>query len=243
MTNSNTILETNCLLIDKRLNSGLELISKHYDVSEFDVDTVLANPVIGNRPHHARHFDIKGVGNLLMMSVKDADENQLSSFVITPYSKNLPLFSTDFVYSGEKRFFLFEIYDLSVTHDEIYDSGIQTFSAFGKCLSDMPDIPTRPCWYDSIRPVCFAKAPDISQDDLSIRRFLEFLELFILMEQASPALSNEGMRQKWEKNKEYANRLIDAGGVSTELFTAELGAENTRRFFHEVFFGADCYKP
>ena len=57
MTNSNTILETNCLLIDKRLNSGLELISKHYDVSEFDVDTVLANPVIGNRPHHARHFD------------------------------------------------------------------------------------------------------------------------------------------------------------------------------------------
>ena len=65
---------TNCLLIDKRLNSGLELISKHYDVSEFDVDTVLANPVIGNRPHHARHFDIKGVGNLLMMSVKDADE-------------------------------------------------------------------------------------------------------------------------------------------------------------------------
>ena len=63
------------------------------------------------------------------------------------------------------------------------------------------------------------------------------------MEQASPALSNEGRQQKWEKNKEYANRLIDAGGVSTELFTAELGAENTRRFFHEVFFGADCYKP
>ena len=76
-----------------------------------------------------RNVDIGGVGNLLVMTVTEAEENQLNSFVIMPYSKNLPLFSTDYVYSGDKRFFLLEIYDLSVAHDEIYDRGIEAFRA------------------------------------------------------------------------------------------------------------------
>lgn len=235
--------QKNVKVINERLDEGLALLRKFYDVEEQAVDAVLANPVIGGRPHHAHRFDIKGVGNLLVMTVTEAEENQLSSFVIMPYFKNLPLFSTDFVYSGARRFFLLEIYDLSVRHDSIFEAGIESFRAFGAEMTDMPDIPTRPAWYDDIRPVCHAKAPDESQDKLSIKRFLEFLQLFINMEQASPLLSADELNVKWQKNKEYADRLIDEGGVSTDLFTAALGAENTRRFFHEVFFGADCYRP
>ncbi len=235
--------EKNVKLINERLEAGLALLRKYYEVEEQPVDAVLANPVIGGRPHHARRFDIDGVGNLLVMTVTEAEENQLSSFVIMPYFKNLPLFSTDYVYSGEKRFFLLEIYDLSVRHDCIFEAGIESFRAFGAEMTEMQDIPTRPAWYDDIRPVCHAKAPDESQDELAIERFLAFLQLFIDMEQASPFLGSEDLKTKWQKNREYADRLIDEGGVSTDLFTAALGAENTRRFFHEVFFGADCYKP
>ena len=221
----------NIKLINERLEAGLELLRKYYEVEEQPVDAVLANPVIGGRPHHARRFDIKGVGNLLLMTVTEAEENQLSSFVIMPYFKNLPLFSTDYVYSGEKRFFLLEIYDLSVAHDSIFEAGIERFRAFGAEMTDMPDIPTRPAWYDDIRPVCHAKAPDVSQDELAIQRFLAFLQLFVDMEQASPLLDADDLKTKWQKNKAYADRLIDEGGVSTDLFTAALGAENTRRFF------------
>lgn len=233
----------NVKLINERLDSGLALLRRYYEVEEQPVDEVLANPVIGGRPHHARRFDIKGVGNLLAMTVTEAEENQLSSFVIMPYYKNLPLFSTDYVYSGAKRFFLLEIYDLSVAHDSIFEAGIESFRAYGAEMQDMPDIPTRPAWYDDIRPVCHAKAPDESQDEQAIRHFLAFLQLFIDMEQASPLLGPDDLKIKWQKNKEYADRLIDEGGVSTDLFTAALGAENTRRFFREVFFGADCYRP
>lgn len=233
----------NIKLINERLEAGLELLCRYYDVEEQPVDAVLANPVIGGRPHHARRFDIKGVGNLLLMTVTEAEENQLSSFVIMPYFKNLPLFSTDYVYSGEKRFFLLEIYDLSVRHDSMFEAGIERFRAFGADMTDMQDIPTRPAWYDDIRPVCHAKASDASQDEPAIQRFLEFLQLFIDMEQASPLLDADDLKTKWQKNKAYADRLIDEGGVSTDLFTAALGAENTRRFFHELFFGADCYRP
>ena len=63
------------------------------------------------------------------------------------------------------------------------------------------------------------------------------------MEQAAPLLSSGDLVTKWKKDREYADRLIDEGGVSTDLFTEALGAENTRRFFHEIFFGSEHYRP
>ena len=159
-------MNQNIEMIEKRLEDGLALLRRYYDVKECSVDPVLANPVIGGRPHHAKRYDIIGIGNLLVMNVTEAEENQLSSFVIMPYYKNLPLFSTDYVYSGDKRFFLLEIYDLSVEHDEAFNAGIDSFRGFGDVLLDMPDIPTRPAWYDDIRPVCYAKAPSKKQDEI-----------------------------------------------------------------------------
>ena len=150
--------EQNAQLIDERLEAGLAILREYYEVTECEVDPILANPVIGGRPHQARRYDIQGVGNLLAMTVKDADQAQLSSFVITPYAKDLPLFSTDYVYSGDKRFFLIEIYDLAAERGEEYERGIQSFAGLAEAWGDMPDMPTQPCWYDDIRPV-FCKQP------------------------------------------------------------------------------------
>jgi len=243
MSENNNILEINKERIDERLGAGLKLLRKYYTVEECPVDPAISDPVIGGRPHHAKRYDIRGVGNLLAMTVKEAEANQLSSFVIMPYFKNLPLFSTDYVYNGEKRFFLLEIYDLSVKRDDLFDEGIRSFKAFESELEEFTSFPTRPAWYDEIRPVCYAKMYGPEKDETAIQRFLEMLELFVKMEQSAPNLSEEEKRIKWQKNKEYADKLIDAGGVSTDLFTEALGAENTRRFFHELFFGAECCKP
>lgn len=236
------INEQNKQIIDERLSAGLELLRGRFDVEEQPVDPVLANPVIGGRPHHARRFDIAGIGNLLVMTVKDTPENQLSSFVITPYGKDLPLFSTDYVYSGEKRFFLIELYDLAVhPEEEDYRKCIDAIAGLGASWDDMPDFPTRPCWYDDIRPVCIAKAPHITQDELAVQRFLEALERYVSTASAMCALVDEDRKAKWRLNKAYADRLVDEGGVSTDLFTQALGPENTRRFFNEVFFAPACY--
>ena len=243
MKENRAVLAENKRRIDERLEAGLTLLRRYYRVEACPVDPALSDPVIGGRPHHAQRYDIEGVGNLLVMTVKEAEENQLSSFVLMPYAKNLPLFSTDYVYAGQRRFFLMEIYDLSVRHDAAFDAGIEAFRSFGETLSDLQDFSTRPAWYDDIRPVCHAKAYGPAQDELAIRRFLEFLELFVAMEKSTQPLAGDDLAEKWRKNKAYADRLIDAGGVSTDLFTAALGADNTRRFFHEVFFGAAWYKP
>ena len=242
MTNvESSFREENARRIDERLEAGLALLREHYTVEECAVDSVLSDVVVGGRHHCARRFNIEGVGNLLVMTVKEADENQLSSFVITPYCKNLPLFSTDYVYSGEGRYFLIELYDLAVYHDEAYRAGIDAFAVLGRAWDDMEDFQTRPCWYEDIRLVCIAKKPRHDQDDLALQRFLEALRLFVDMEKAAMPLTGADLVRKWELNKNYSDRLIDEGGVSTDLWVAAIGPENTRRFFDEVFFGPACY--
>ena len=237
------ILKENSRLIDARIEAGLALLRERFDVRECEVDPILASPVIGGRPHHARRFEVEGVGNLLVMTVTEAKESQLSSFVITPYGKDLPLFSTDYVYSGEKRFFLIEIYDLTIEHTPVYEGFMDVLSKLSATWDDMPGFPVRPCWYDGIRPLCIAKAPDRSQDDLAIERFLEALRAYADAAACAPALAGEDLEAKWRLNKGYSDRLIDEGGVSTELFVEAIGAENTRRFFDEVFFGPSLYRP
>lgn len=234
--------ELNNQRIDERLEAGLALLREHYTVEECEIDPAFANPNVGGRPNHVRRFDVKGVGNLLMMTAKDVESNQLSSFVLMPYFKNLPLFSTDYVYNDDKRFFLIEIYDLSVAHDAAFDAGIQALEDLAASWDDMPPFPTQPRWYDDIRPVCIAKAPSVEQDGLSLERFLAALDAFVQMEKAAPALSDADRARKWQKNKDYSDGLVDRGGVSTDLWTDALGAENVRRFFDEVFFGPACYK-
>ena len=235
------ILHVNKRLIDRRLKDGLAVLREYYPVSERAIDPAFANPIVAGRPYQVRSFEIWDVGNLLMMSATDVEEAQLSSFVIMPYFKNLPLFSTDYVYTGENRIVLIAAYDLAVSHDDLFDKGITSLAALGDTWSDMPDFPVKSSWYDDIRPVCIAKAPSREQDETALWRFRDALDLFIKMERSAPMLDDAGRARKWELNKGYSDRLIDEGGVSTDRWTAALGAENVRRFFDEAFFGAAHY--
>ena len=235
------IRSENKRLIERRLKDGLALLREYYMVEERDLEPAFAHPVVAGRPYEVRSFDIWDVGNLLMMSATEVEENQLSSFVIMPYYKNLPLFSTDYVYSGEDRVMLIEAYDLSIGHDDSYDKGIASFVALKDKCDDMPEFPTKSCWYDEIRPVCIARQPSREQDEDALWRFRDALDLFISMERRAPVLDDAGRVEKWRVNKAYSDRLIDEGGASTDRWTAALGAENTRRFFDEVFFGSANY--
>ena len=105
----------------------------------------------------------------------------------------------------------------------------------------MPAFATQPSWYDDIRPVCIARKPSVEQDDQALWRFRDALHLFIKMERVAPVLDDAARAKKWELNKCYSDRLVDEGGAAAARWTADLGAENTRRFFDEAFFGCACY--
>ena len=238
-----SVHDLNCQLIDRRLEEGLALLRRHYTVTKRNIAPELAAFNIGDRPYESACYTIEGLGNLLVMLCKDVEQAQLSTFVVTPYAKNLPLFSTDFVYTGDQRYFLIELYDLVACKDDLYNGYIEKFAQMAEGFSDMADMPVQKCWYDGIRPVCVGKAPRKDQDELALARFLEALELLVEMEKATPAFTDaDELRAKWQKCKDYSDGLVNDGGVSTDMFLQAIGPENTRRFFDEVFFAPAAFR-
>lgn len=238
--NIKDLYEINLANIDRRTNAGIERLKEDYELKELDVGDLEEIPVHGDI-YKVKQYEIVWVGNLLVMKSSMPGEMQMDTFTLTPYFKNLPLFTTDYMYIGEKRMFLNEIYNLVDYQDDLYKGYIDKFAENSSITEDLDDMPMQECWYDNIRPVLVAKEATPEEDDLIVRQFLANLETFIEMENESPELDKEARKAKWECNHEYARRLVDDGGVSTELFVKAIGEEKTKDFFFSVFFASDRY--
>ena len=103
------IFEKNKLTIDTRISLGLDLLSQNYQLEKIQIGD-FEHLHIQGMDYIVEQYEIKEVGNLLVMKCKDSEVLQMDTFVITPYYKNLPLFSTDYIYMKAKRNFLNEIY-------------------------------------------------------------------------------------------------------------------------------------
>lgn len=236
----NTIFENNVKMINRRLDSGLRLLNEHYLLVEIDTNGFDSLTIAGSE-YKVRQFDIKGVGNLLIMSNTCEGPMQMSTFTLTPYYKNLPLFTTDYMYLENRRTFLNEIYNLVEYKDDLYEKYIKKFAENCNLVAALPDMPMRECWYDNIRPVFVGKLASVESDDLIQDLFIKNLTTFIEMEMETPLLSDAAKTAKWELNHNYAKKLVEDGGVSTNVFVKSIGADETKRFFYSVFFAPDRY--
>ncbi len=234
--------EDNVKRIDRRIGAGLALLDKYYEVTEIPVEDALKDFAVAGRRHVVRQFEIDGVGNLLIMTNPDDGHMQMDTFTITPYYKNLPLFTTDYMYFDDHISFLNEIYSLVEKEDGLYEEYIKRFKENCRAAEGLSDMKLPPCWYDDIRPVVIAKNAELSDEDLIFNIFISNLLTFIDMEKDSPELKGEALRIKWEKTYEYARGLVEDGGVSTKLFVDSLGEENTKAFFYGVFFAPDRFR-
>ena len=237
-----SMYETNMNMIERRINAGLSMLRQYYRVTETDTGA-LGNFVVAGRFHAVRQYEIEGVGNLLVMTNPKEGPMQMDTFTITPYYKNLPLFTTDYMYFEDKRMFLNEIYDLVEEKDGLYREYIGRFAENCALVNDLENMPMKKCWYDSIRPVVAAKVAPPEEDERIFDLFLKNLSTFIEMERKTLLLPQDKRMGKWQKNYEYARALVEDGGVSTDLFVQSLGADETKRFFYTVFFAPYRYRP
>ena len=236
-----SMYETNMKMINRRLDAGLRMLRENYRVTEIDTGS-LESFVVDNRYHEVRQYEIEGVGNLLVMTNPKEGKMQMDTFTITPYYKNLPLFTTDYMYLEDRRMILNEIYDLVEYKDDLYNKYIEKFKENCRMVSSLEDMKMKKCWYDDIRPVFAGKMSTAENDDQVFELFVKNLETFINMEKETPFLPLEKRQGKWEKNYNYARALVEDGGVSTDLFVKSLGADETKRFFYSVFFAPYRYR-
>ena len=233
---------TNMERIRRRTESGITRLSRDYELRELEICPELTRFTVAGRVHAVRQLEIVGVGNLTVMTNPEPGPMQMDSFVLTPYYKNLPLFTSDYMYFEDRRMFLNEIYSLVDYQDELYLGFIEKFAENCRKYEHLPPMPLRPCWYDDIRPVVLARTTLPENDDEIFELFMLNLETFIEMEKASPLLGAAEKAAKWQRNYDYARALVEDGGVSTDLFVQSLGADKTKEFFYSVFFAPDRYR-
>lgn len=240
------ILERNKELIEKRLPLGLEILKKrNYNYEEIPVDDDINGWTLQGSTFNAKQYDIKEIGNLFYMWSTNNPKLMMNTMIFTPYYKQLPVFSTDHLYMGEKRNVLHELYDLVDKKyiTETYTKYIKKFNDNAHKYDYIENKPPHNPWYEYLRSFYLPKLPTPEQDDAMIEAYVENMNIFLDMADEIPLITNEKeYKNKWEQNKWYSDGLLNDAGIATKMFIDNVGQEFTDKFFNYCFFAPETYR-
>ena len=104
----------------------------------------------------------------------------------------------------------------------------------------LEDFEAKSAWYEDLLTVdAYKSCTDKNDADIE-QMLVESLNAYIAHAKELPLLTEEEKAEKLEITLEYTNGLVDKGGVSTDVFKKELGVEETKKFFDQVFFGTSA---
>ena len=227
----------NMEVMNSTLEAGMKTLSEYTEVTPVDTGEFTQIKMYGLMKFNVSQYDVKDVGNLSVMTV-NMGFMQMVSYVITPYEKNMPLMSMDFMYILGKRKAYAEFYDLvSDKTDGEYISVLEALKGFEEKYSDLGDIVTDPAWYDDLMTVVMHKSGKRSDDDRITEMFCDAVRTYMGKANELEKLSADEQAEKLALTQEYSDNLISKGGVSTDVFKKALGEDKTKELFDKVFFG------
>ena len=226
----------------KTVDSGMEVISSYADVKPVDAGEYSQIKMKGIMKFNVSQYDVENLGNLSVMTV-NMGFMQMVSYVITPFDKNMPLLSMDFMYILGNRKAYAEFYDLVSDKDsEEYKAVLKKIKAFENKYSDLADLETSPAWYDDLMTTALHKSGKASDDSRIDEMFSDAIRCYMETANSLETMSDGEKAEKLEITQKYCDGLVEKGGVSTDVFKKELGEETTKDFFNKVFFGTAAYK-
>lgn len=241
----NDLINKNKELVEQRLDRGLEIIKTRFEVQEIPIRPALNNFTLDGRTYEAFQYNIKEIGNMYYMKSTNKDDFMMDTMIFTPYFKELPVFSTDYLYMMDKRNVLHELYDL-VDEEYINDTYKEYVKKFNDNLDRYDYVENKPPhnpWYEYLRSAYLAKLPTPEQDEDMMKAFDENMNIFLDMAQATPTIdTKEEYEKKWKQNKWYSDSLLERAGIATQVFLDNVGQDFTDNFFEECFFAPGTYK-
>ena len=232
----------NMKVMNRTLDLGMKTLSEYAEVTPVDAGGFSEIKMYGLLKFNVSQYDVKELGNLSVMTV-NMGFMQMVSYVITPYDKNMPLLSMDFMYILGNRKAYAEFYDLvSDRESSEYISVLDHIKEFEKKYSSLEDIQTDPTWYDDLLTVVLHKAGKRADDEKIEAMFCDAIRSYMEKANELGELSAEEKAEKLALTQKYSDDLISKGGVSTDVFKNALGEEKTKEFFDKVFFGTERRK-
>lgn len=218
------------------IDGFLSELEQHYTVTPIDVGEYTEMKIYGLMKFHVEQYNIEELGNLSVMRV-NMGVMQMATAVITPKDKNMPLLSADYMYILSNRKAYLEFYDVVKEKDEQYTQLLAALSEVQNHYDYLENIETSPAWYAHLLTVTSYKGGKADVDKDLEAMLVDSLKVYLEHSKQLAPLSEDAKAEKLAITLEYTDGLIEKGGISTDVFKKELGNEETKKFFDQVFFG------
>ena len=151
---------------------------------------------------------------------------KMDTLICTPYAKDLPLFSYDYICALGKRTLLVEAYDTLVKPVDL-----STMDAVKAHYQDLQDKPTKPAWFDKLKlsPTVCKVGKEARLSSLATEMANAYLELFASARDIDRSV-------KTDKNRTYVEGLIN-DGPTFRVVSKMVGIEQARILFRCFLFG------
>ncbi len=232
----------NTKIMNETIQKGLDTLNGYYQVTPLDAGEYQDMRIYGLMKFHVDQYAVKDLGNLSVMTA-DMGMMQMVSFMITPFEKNVPLCTLDFMYIMSNRKSYIEFYDLvGDPHTEEYTHVLDALRQMQARYDDIEELEASENWYDSYLSVVMHKKLSAKDEQRNQDMFCDALESYLAASAELEKSSDEDAAKQLAVTESYSSGLIENGGVSTDVFKKALGADTTRDFFRKVFFGTDRYR-
>lgn len=228
--------KTNVAAMNSCVDSVLAELKQNFTVTTVDVGEYEELTVYGIMKFDVEQYHIEELGNLSIMRM-DMGLMQMATVVITPQDKNMPLLSADYMYILGNRKCYMEFYDVVAEKDATYNELLSALSDTLKGYAHLEDVETSEAWYADLLTVTSYKGGDAKADADLEKQLVDCVKVYSQHAKKLPLLSAEERTEKLAITVEYTDGLIEKGGISTDVFKKELGEEETKKFFDNIFFG------
>ena len=226
----------NVKAMNRCMDAAMAQLRSHYTVTPVDPGEYDGLTLYGLMKFDVEQYDIEGIGNLSVMRM-NVGLMQMSTFVITPRDRNLPLLSTDYMYMLGKRTVYIEFYDLVAQKDGAYTALLDELNAVIGTYDQLEDVQVATTWYTPLLTVGAYKNGGFDEDPMLEQMLVDCLNIYLENGKEFPALTEEERTEKLEITVDYTHGLVEKGGISTDVFKNALGEDVTKDFFDRVFFG------
>lgn len=229
--------KNNIKAMNDAVDSVVAELKENFTVTPVDVGNYKKMKIYGFMNFDVEQYHIEGIGNLSIMRMNALNLMQMATVVITPQDKNLPLLSADYMYILSSRKAYLEFYDVVAQKDEAYHTLLTALTDAKNKYSHLEDIQASEAWYADLLTVTTYKSGKPAADNDLKGLLIDSLKVYINHAKQLPTLTDEEKAEKLDITVRYTDGLIEKGGISTDVFKKELGPEETKKFFDNIFFG------
>ena len=227
--------------MDKTLENGIKVIKKYAKLEKVDLGEKEKIMIMKVLPFYTIAYNIENIGYLSLLT-GNFGAMQFFCFILSPFEKDFPILTIDYIYIFGKRQVLLETYNATLSKDsDAYKNFINDFENVKKKYSDLKDWKMSPQSTDERLVINVRKEGNDSEEDKFISIFSDVIDIYMKNIMNMPQLGEEDKKKKNELIKEFSEQLVKNGGVAVNSFKTSMNEDEVNKLFGEVFFGYDSY--